>query len=177
MADEKAIERLLKLLALAQRGVGGEKATAQRFLDATLAKHGMTMADLLDSAQPVSEVKFTHRGGDEFSLLNQVLFKVKNVATLRYRKRGKAIWIELTAGQRAEVQMHMAILLPALRKHMKTAMTAFVHANALYPANPTDADDGADDPPEKPMSKEDRDALIAMIASTRATAVHKAIAA
>lgn len=46
MAKDRIIELGRKLLALAQRGVGGERENAQSMLDAFLEKHGLTMTDI-----------------------------------------------------------------------------------------------------------------------------------
>lgn len=43
MNDENVKARIRKLLALAERGVGGEKETANRMLNKMLDRHGMTL--------------------------------------------------------------------------------------------------------------------------------------
>ena len=40
--EEKTIERIKKLQALAERGVGGEKETAQKMLNRMLEKNGIS---------------------------------------------------------------------------------------------------------------------------------------
>lgn len=48
--DETIRERLLKVLRLAQQGVGGEKENAEALLAKLLRKHGLTRADLEEAA-------------------------------------------------------------------------------------------------------------------------------
>ena len=45
MSDKIHI-KLIKLLALAERGVGGEKVNAQRMLEKLMKRHGIEMSDL-----------------------------------------------------------------------------------------------------------------------------------
>lgn len=40
--DEKTIQRIKKLQALAERGVGGEKTTAEKMLQKMLEKNGIS---------------------------------------------------------------------------------------------------------------------------------------
>lgn len=46
--DEKTIQRIKKLQALAERGVGGEKTTAEKMLQKMLEKNGISSLDELE---------------------------------------------------------------------------------------------------------------------------------
>nr|DAU15145.1 MAG TPA: Protein of unknown function (DUF2786) [Caudoviricetes sp.] len=48
---EKTIARIKKLQALAERGVGGEKETAQRMLDKMLKENGITTLKELENEE------------------------------------------------------------------------------------------------------------------------------
>ncbi len=50
--DEKTIQRIKKLQALAERGVGGEKDTAERMLQKMLKRNGIKSLDELQSEEP-----------------------------------------------------------------------------------------------------------------------------
>lgn len=50
--DEKTIQRIKKLQALAERGVGGEKDTAEKMLQKMLKKNGIRSLDELQSEEP-----------------------------------------------------------------------------------------------------------------------------
>ena len=47
--DEKTIQRIKKLQTLAERGVGGEKDTAERMLQKMLERNGIKSLDELQS--------------------------------------------------------------------------------------------------------------------------------
>jgi len=49
MIQNRIKERLLKMYRLATDGVDSEKETAQKMLEANLAKYGLTMDDLVES--------------------------------------------------------------------------------------------------------------------------------
>lgn len=171
MSDDKTKARMLKLLALARQGVGGEAQNAQTFLQKILDRHGMTMADLEDD-QPTHSATFTWKTKEERVILVQAIARAINADTFRYKQATgkKAIRVELTIAQRVEVDLSMQAYAPALEKHLKLALSAFIQKNGIYPdAKPQTSE------PTKPPSKEDLDAIIAMMRGMRATPVHKAI--
>lgn len=53
MPSQKIVDRLNKLLKLAEQGVGGEKTTAQKMLDKMLIKHGLSISDISDESTEV----------------------------------------------------------------------------------------------------------------------------
>ena len=48
---ERITDKLRKLLALAERGCGGEAENAKRLLEAQLRRYGMTLEDLLNEGK------------------------------------------------------------------------------------------------------------------------------
>ena len=69
--------RLLKVLRLAQGGVGGERENAEVLLGKLLRKHAMTMADLDGSLdQPRTLAWLPATGEDERSVLAQLVVKL-----------------------------------------------------------------------------------------------------
>ena len=169
--DDKTRSRMQKLLELARRGVGGEAANAERFLAKLLAKHGMTMDDITDDGHPRTKVELRYRDLQDRELLLQIVAKVVDAVDFpSWRWRGKQVLIvELTPAEHAEVRMHHAALAPALAKHMRRAMQAFVQVNRLFPE--TDNDDA----PGKPMDKAELDAIVQMMLATRRTTVRQAL--
>ena len=168
--DSKTLLRMKKLLTLAKQGVGGEAENAERFLANMLAKHGLAMADIVDDAMPASRVALKFRDRLEERLINQVVSKVLDSMEWPSWKRGKerAVIVELTAGQHAEVLMHLAVLEPALRRHMKRAFAAFVQTNRLFPESPSDISGNKMDPAELAM-------ILAMAAGSEKVQVRKAL--
>lgn len=167
--------RLLKLLALARGGVGGEAENAEQFLRTRLAKHGLTIADLEDAKAPKTEVRLTYKDATDKRLLFQVLTMVTNATRMTcLRTKGrKFIDIELTSAQAAEVSIYMDAYRKALNRHLDNAFVAFVHGNNIYAQA---ANDPADSKPDQPRhSEEDLKAIRAMLRGVQTVTVHKAI--
>lgn len=53
--EEKTIQRIKKLQALAERGVGGEKETAAKMLQRLLEKNGISTLEELEEDEAVGE--------------------------------------------------------------------------------------------------------------------------
>lgn len=87
--NEKILQRLKKLQALAERGVVGEKSTAQAMLDKLLAKNGIETLEELETEE-VEYFLFSYKGKHEITLLKQCMYKVIGAATGReyYRSHG-----------------------------------------------------------------------------------------
>lgn len=169
---EKARARMLKLLALANQGVGDEAGNARRFLDKLLTTHGMTEADLIGEQKP-QRYTFTYRDRAYHDLLVQVLCKVMKSPKLdtMSRKGRKELMLDLTPAQHIEVECLLSVYRPALKKHMQAAFLAFVVANRITSGKPAEADD---DKPAKPPTY-DPATLRAMTMATPVTPVHKQI--
>lgn len=170
--DDKTLARMQKLLALAQRGVGGEAANAQRFLETALAKHGMTMADIDGTDQQVrSRVVFPYGTTLERKLTLQIAAKVLDTSNFSVwsRKGERSVAVDMTPAERAEVVMHLAALVPAMDRHMERAFNAFVQSNALY-ASPTDETDKSGG-----MSVEELALLDKMVRASERVQVNKAL--
>ena len=172
MSDDKTKQRMLKLLALARQGVGGEAANAQRFLQKLLDKHGMTMADLEDGEQPKVLTAFTWKTDEEHAILVAVICRALNAHDFEFYKLGKrkGFEVELTVAQRVEVELSMAAYMPEFKRQQDLMFTAFLHKNRIYPDVKAQTSE-----PAKPPSKEDLQAIIAMMQGMRHTPVHKAI--
>ena len=67
--EEKTIERIKKLQALAERGVGGEKETAQKMLNRMLEKNGISSLEELENEE-YEYTLFSYNGKHEIKLLN-----------------------------------------------------------------------------------------------------------
>lgn len=170
------IERMKKILALARRGVDGEKATAEAMLSRLMSKYGVTLAELEGGDAP-REIRLFHFANDlERRLLIQCAGRVLNVQGVPYRtgKRWRSkIGFNLTAVEYAELDLSFGIWREALAKHVDLAFVAFVNRNRIFPDAPTDVDEDRDDPP--PRSAEDLAALEAMMRGTKKTDVVRMI--
>lgn len=73
--EEKTIQRIKKLQALAERGVGGEKETAAKMLQRLLEKNGISTLEELEKEE-VEYFLFSYKGRHEIKLLKQCMYKV-----------------------------------------------------------------------------------------------------
>lgn len=169
MNDENVKARIRKLLALAERGVGGEKETANRMLNKMLDRHGMTLDDLRDDRRSLHPVKCAN--AFERRLVSQIISKVQNSPSPKVFKVGRAcltVHIEVTPAELVEFSIHWEALRKDLAKCLGNAYVAFVHTNNLFPADPGDAVDE----PMTPERMADIEAITAMMRGMEPTAVH-----
>jgi len=131
--DQKIQDKLRKLQALAERGVGGERETAARMLGKLLARHGLTVDDLADERREIrwfaAPTKFERR------LACQILAKVCNtddVPAYTSKSRPKQVAVKLTPSEAIEFELHYDALRKALEEHFQDAFSAFVQANRLF---------------------------------------------
>ncbi|KII38381.1 DUF2786 domain-containing protein [Pseudomonas fluorescens] len=134
--NPKLEAKLRKLLALAERGEGGEKDNAQRMLDKLLARHSLTIDDLIDERR---EIRW-FPAGNKFDrpLAAQILAKICNtieIATYTSNKRKKQIGVQVTPAEAIEFELHYDTLRKALAASLDDAFSAFVQANKLFPCD------------------------------------------
>lgn len=77
--DEKTMQRIKKLQALAERGVGGEKDTAEKMLQRMMEKNGIQSLNELQSEE-YEYTLFSYNGKHERKLLAQCIYKVMTAA-------------------------------------------------------------------------------------------------
>lgn len=168
------VERMKKILALARRGVGGEKTTAEAMLARLMTKYGMTLADLENEAQPVARREFKYASEFDRKLLVQIVASVMGTAHFDvWRRRGrKALLFDLTALQFAEVDVRLAAYRPVLRRELVKAtqrvFSAFVHANNLVNYDSGSADDA-------PVDMDEIEAIVALMRTMKPTPIHQQI--
>lgn len=170
--DEKVQAKLRKLLALAERGVGGEKETAQRMLEKMLARHGLTMDSLVEDQRSLVWFKFACK--NERRLGRQLAAKVLDsrdsavYGLYASKDRPRQFGVKLSPAEAVEFELLYDVLRKALAAHLETAYQAFVQANGIFPSS-------SSDDPLPALSDEDF-AIIAMASVTTPTEVNKRIA-
>lgn len=70
---ERITDKLKKLLALAERGCGGEAENARRLLEEHLRKYGMTLEDICENN--ISRRTFKYRNKEERTIIIQVFLR------------------------------------------------------------------------------------------------------
>ncbi|WP_313453429.1 DUF2786 domain-containing protein [Stutzerimonas nitrititolerans] len=165
--DGKLQAKLRKLLALAERGVGGEKDTAQRMLAKMLARHGLTIDSLSEDERSMTWFKFSNE--NERRLGRQIAAKVLNThdadvyGLYSNADRRKQFGVMLSPAEAVEFELHYEVLRKALTKHMETAFQAFIQANNIFPDGSGNAD----------REMTDQDMAVVLMASTmKATEVN-----
>jgi len=146
------IEKMRKVLALATQGVGGEKLTATRQLDAMLTKYGIKREELEGESKRLLRLKY--RDHEERKILIQVLvwaLESYEVQIWRYPNRGRELGVEVTEAQRVQIMVAYGVYCREYAKIKKNMLTAFFARNELFAP--------ADGKPSKKISDEERRAI------------------
>lgn len=133
--DEKTIQRIKKLQALAERGVGGEKTTAQKKLAKLLKDNGINSLDELQKEEYEYTI-FSYNGKNEIKLLRQCMYKVMGAKSDRtaykpYGRRQK-IGIYCTKAQKIEIELNPPLELDK-RKQRRLARKMARQINKTLP--------------------------------------------
>lgn len=134
--DEKTIQRIKKLQALAERGVGGEKTTAQKKLAKLLKDNGINSLDELQKEEYEYTI-FSYNGKHEIKLLRQCMYKVMGAKSDRtaykpYGRRQK-IGIYCTKAQKIEIELEFEFYRNVFYEELSTFMDAFIQAQQIFP--------------------------------------------
>ena len=130
---DKIIEKLKKIKALAERGVGGEKETALRmYLD---FRYELEDEDIIQDA--VSLHWFSYKTQLEEELLIQIFYKVTgSIEYYRYTGRSsrrKTRGCDCTEIEAAEITLLFNFYRAELKRELQAFMMAFKSGNNLYP--------------------------------------------
>lgn len=136
MTDQK--ERLKKLYALAMRGVGGEKETAQAILDKLLKKYAMTLDDL--DEEVIQEYELEYHGKEQDRILMQTVYKVTDEKDtfnhLQYTHSGRAcrtrLRVRCTAAQKAEIEFLFSFYVRLWEKEKEALLQAFFQKHRIF---------------------------------------------
>lgn len=148
---ERITDKLRKLLALAERGCGGEAENARRLHEAQLSKYGLTLEDLYENK--TSRRIFKYRNKEERQIIVQVFLSVlgsKSEAfkASTYNASKKTIYIDLTDLKYAEISDMVAFFKSQFNKEkkrlMKDILYAFVEKHNIFDCTPNDDDKASD---------------------------------
>lgn len=143
--SDGSTKRIEKLLELARRGVGGERANAERALDRMLAREGLTRDDLECSMADEEREFHTFRVADRFErqILCQILYSIKaDWDGSFFRRKGSRTRIQfwLTHREAAELRYLWQIYQKAWSDELQVALRAFIQVNRLYADDESDAE-------------------------------------
>lgn len=132
--DQKKIELLKKLRALAERGVGGEKEAAQKRLDALMEKYQVAEADLSDDA--LDTVWINYRSEWEKRLFDQICGKNAPDRDIYRKTRGDGMrtkrGCECTKAEALQIQIEYEFYRELWAEELDIFFTAFISKHQLY---------------------------------------------
>ncbi|UQZ90539.1 hypothetical protein C4J81_15515 [Deltaproteobacteria bacterium Smac51] len=152
------LDLLMKLKALAEKGIGGEKENAENSLHRLMEKYGFTEADLGDEDKPTVHY-FKYKTETEMRLLMQVVRKVTNApgdfyneiitsSNGRDRKTPNKIGAMLTPAQIVEVDFLFSFYSRLYNKELNSFFLAFCGKHKLSHRR-RDDEPGAEIPTEE----------------------------
>lgn len=134
MEQNRIKERLLKIYRLSTDGVDGEKETAQRILEANLAKCGLTMDDLIESNDNEEKKTYWFTAKDKYQrmLLGQIycvfVCKTKQYSTYTRKDRKYDVGLEMTKVEATELNMIYDFYLNLWKKELEKQKEVLLHA-------------------------------------------------
>lgn len=145
--DAKIKDRMLKILALARQGVGGEQENAERMLETLCKKHGITLDEL--ESRGTAElhwfyVNSKHEKRLLFQIVNLFVSDAKRRDTVfSHKARSRAVGFNLTPGEHAQVKVGFETYKAAWLEQQDLFFTAFIWKNRIFGLS-----DSKDDAPE-----------------------------
>lgn len=157
--ESKQKELLMKLKALSETGVGGEKENAQELLQKYMRKYGITKKEL--EFETVKDVLFKFKNEREKMLLLQIVYKVTDSASWYFTYKGKqkisnARIVTCTNAQEVEIGFLFDFYNRLYKKEEERLFDAFVQKHRLFGTPPKDTEPG-------PFDEEEYERLIQMM--------------
>lgn len=178
--SDAAMRKIKKILALAERGVDGEREAAQSMLANLLVKHNLTIEDIAGEGQKREWVELSFSGEQEETLLNQIVRKVRNdndLYTIKNKRVRTKQKYELSAAEHVEVEFLFSILKNALGIELDKMVTAFIYKNKLFAHKNEDTEDDEPDVELTPEQRARAAQIMEMMLHMPSVNIHKAIAA
>lgn len=133
---DKKKELLKKLQALAERGVNGEKETAQKKLELLMEKYNIAEAEL--SEDKLEDHEFRYHNDFEKKILMQIFYKIVpdfNKYLYKY-SRGKGskstYGIECTKAQALQIQIEYEFYCELWKEEVAFFLEAFVQKHRIF---------------------------------------------
>lgn len=159
---DKKKELLKKLQALAERGVGGEKETAERKLRQLMEKYGIDEMEFAEDR--LEEFEFKYKNAQEEQLIRQLLYKMFGAEwrsksyTYRFGKGSKSIQgVECTRAEGIQLQIEYEFYKDLWQQEMQLFYNAFIQKHRLFSLRPEDTKGN-----DKPLTPEQRAEMFRM---------------
>ena len=130
-------EILQKIKALADRGIDGERESAQALLSRLMKQYGISEAELEEEQRVTAWFRYSQE--TERRLLNQIIYMVTGssgfgcVGSYSGRKR-KERGAECTAAERLEIEANYEFFKAAMEAELEIFYSAFANKNRLFPS-------------------------------------------
>lgn len=131
-------DKMLKVVALAKQGVGGERDAAIATLKRLCKRHGLNFDDVMNKSDVREYVlDLPYRNKDESDILAQVCFKFAlfDGGSLHYNEVRKVFIYETTAAKHIECSNAAAVYIAAYRherkRMLKDLTAAFIYKHSL----------------------------------------------
>ena len=131
--DEKLKSRLNKLRELAERGVGGERQSAQKKLEELLEHNNITISDLRQ--EDIKFYLFSYTDSFTEKLLSQCIVKILGIDAQFYkvkRTRNK-LGIYCTPAQKVEIDLDYDFYSHLFFEEVDILLTAFIQKQDIFP--------------------------------------------
>lgn len=130
-------ELLQKIKALADRGVDGERESAQALLSRLMKQYGISEAELEEECRETAWFRYSQE--TERRLLIQIIYMVTGNMAFRcvggYSGRTrKEMGIDCTAAERLEIEANYEFFKAAMEAELEIFYSAFANKNRLFPS-------------------------------------------
>lgn len=134
---ESIRNRLLKVLRLAQQGVGGERENAEVLLAKLLRKHSMTMADLEGALdQPRSLCWIAAGDTEERTILSQLVIRLFGTDRKIWHRAGETnLGVDVTPSEHAALVIAWEVYRAAFAEARHALVMGFCFKHGLYAAD------------------------------------------
>lgn len=126
-------EKLLKIKALAEKGVGGEKETAIILYNKLLKKYEIDEKELEE--EHIERRWFKYKDAIGKTLLSQIFYKVTGQDEYYEKKdkRLKTIGIDCTEFEMNEILFYYSFYRKHLDSELEIFISAFINKNSIFP--------------------------------------------
>lgn len=157
--NEKIINKLKKIKALAEQGTGGEKDAAAQLYQKLLNMLDTTPEEFDFITQEIKDFYFSFSTSMEEHLLSQVAYKVIGSGTYYLRPGKKQIRLICTEFEAEEIKLLFSLYRHKLKEDLKIFFRAFIHKQQIFPDEtarlykPPENFNNTDDPDAKRIVK------------------------
>nr|DAL47613.1 MAG TPA_asm: Protein of unknown function (DUF2786) [Caudoviricetes sp.] len=130
-------ELLKKLKALVDRGIDGEKVSAEKKLKELMRKYDISENELLEDK--IATVAFKYHGKEQRRLLVQIIYKVTNCTdfytyrSINSRRKSKtSLGADVTAAQKIEIEFLFDFYAKQYEKERSNFLEAFIQKHELF---------------------------------------------